>query len=216
MTDQNQIQNQNQNQNQTSSELTLPIEESKNFLTSEKLIALKQALLGIKVNVEKAISVLSKESREEESSTTNSLSESLAKLQEMAIEESGNSRIIEGVFDGQNMVGPDGKQYSVPPNYASKSKLVEGDILKLTIAPNGSFIYKQIGPLERNRLIGVLGKTESGEDYLVYVKDKKWRVLGASVTYFKGEVGDEVVILVPKDRPSKWAAVENIIKKKED
>ena len=188
-------------------------EESKNYLTSEKLIALKQALLGIKVNVDKAISVLGRGEEEDVSSAV--LEESLEKLQEMNIEEGGNGRIVEGVFDGENMVGPDGKQYSVPANYASKSKLVEGDILKLTIAPNGSFIYKQIGPIERNRLIGVLGKNESEEDYLVYVKDKKWKVLRASVTYFKGEIGDEVVILVPKDRPSKCAAIENIIKKKE-
>ena len=43
-------------------------------------------------------------------------------------------RVIEGVFDGENMIGPDGKQYSVPANYASKSKLVEGDILKMKIS----------------------------------------------------------------------------------
>jgi hypothetical protein len=188
-------------------------EENQNYLSSEKLIALRQALLGIKVNVDKAISVLSR--GEEEDISSAALEESLEKLREMNIEEGGNGRIVEGVFDGENMVGPDGKQYSIPANYASKSKLVEGDILKLTIAPNGSFIYKQIGPIERNRLIGVLGKNESEEDYLVYVKDKKWKVLTASVTYFKGEIGDEVVILVTKDRPSKWAAIENIIKKKE-
>ena len=39
-------------------------------------------------------------------------------------------KIIEGVFDGQVMLGPDGKNYPVPTNYASKSKLVEGDIMK--------------------------------------------------------------------------------------
>ena len=49
-------------------------------------------------------------------------------------------KIIEGVFDGQSMLGPDGKSYPVPANYASKSKLVQGDILKLTIADDGSFI----------------------------------------------------------------------------
>jgi hypothetical protein len=49
-------------------------------------------------------------------------------------------KIIEGVFDGQNMVGSDGKTYPVPANYASKSKLVQGDILKLTIAEDGSFL----------------------------------------------------------------------------
>src|SRR5690606_2361075 len=46
-------------------------------------------------------------------------------------------KVIEGVFDGQTMIGPDGKTYPVPANYASKSKLVEGDILKLTIADDG-------------------------------------------------------------------------------
>ena len=58
-------------------------------------------------------------------------------------------KVIEGVFDGQNMVGSDGKTYPVPANYASKSKLVQGDILKLTIAEDGAFLYKQIGPIPR-------------------------------------------------------------------
>ena len=54
-----------------------------------------------------------------------------------------DGRVIEGVFDGQHMIGSDGRQYLVPQNYASKSKLVEGDILKLTIQPNGSFLFKR-------------------------------------------------------------------------
>lgn len=124
-----------------------------------------------------------------------------------------NAKIIEGIFDGQNMVGPDGKQYSIPANYASKSKLVEGDHLKLTITNDGSFIYKQIGPVERVRLIGALVRDEVTDEYRVLAGGKSYRVLLASITYFKGEVGDEVVVLVPKDRESVWAAVENIIKK---
>ncbi|MFZ5390772.1 MAG: hypothetical protein ACOZAJ_00645 [Patescibacteria group bacterium] len=120
--------------------------------------------------------------------------------------------IIEGVFDGQNMVGPDGKMYSVPANYASKSKLVEGDLLKLTISANGSFIYKQIGPVDRDRLVGVLVKDEESEDFKVLSQGRYFKVLLASVTYFKGGLGDEVVILVPKNTTSTWAAVENVIK----
>src|SRR3990167_10975151 len=122
------------------------------------------------------------------------------------------STIIEGVFDGQHMIGPDGKQYTVPANYASKSKLVEGDILKLTISQDGSFVYKQIGPVERKRLVGVLVKDEEKNEYRVLAEGQSFRVLLASVTYFKGEAGDEAVILVPQDGESKWAAVENIIK----
>src|SRR3989338_71121 len=74
----------------------------------------------------------------------------MRKAQVLSVSDGG--KVIEGVFDGQNMVGPDGKQYPVPANYASKSKLVVGDVLKLTIAEDGSFIYKQIGPIERRKV----------------------------------------------------------------
>ena len=122
-------------------------------------------------------------------------------------------RIIEGVFDGQNMVGPDGRMYPVPANYASKSKLVEGDVLKLTIAPDGSFIYKQIGPIERKRILGVLVQDEKG-DYRIVAEGKSYKVLLASLTYYHAEPGDEVTLMVPSDQESAWAAVENVIKKK--
>lgn len=120
-------------------------------------------------------------------------------------------KVIEGVFNGEAMVGADGKRYNVPPNYASKSKLVEGDILKLTITQNGSFIYKQIGPIDRDQLITILARDQVGGDWYAVKGDRRWRVLTASVTYFRGKPGDQVVILVPKNSRSNWAAVENII-----
>lgn len=188
-------------------------DEEKTFLTGEKLMILRQLLLGIKINVDKAIDMLSK-GDDEEGIDSEALMDSLARLQTMSSETGEGGRVVEGVFDGQNMIGPDGKQYGIPPNYASKSKLVEGDILKLTINGNGSFVYKQIGPVERNRLIGVLGKNDAGE-FVAYVDNKKWKLITASVTYFKGGEGDEVVILVPQDRPSKWAAVDNVIRNRD-
>lgn len=124
----------------------------------------------------------------------------------------GGGKIVEGVFDGQNMMGPDGKKYPVPANYASKSKLIEGDVLKLTIADDGSFIYKQIGPVEREKKLGLLSQAENGE-YRVTVDGRSYRVLLASLTYFKSEPGDEVAIVVPKSGDAQWAAVENVIKR---
>jgi hypothetical protein len=124
-----------------------------------------------------------------------------------------DGQVLEGVFDGQGMVGSDGKPYPVPPNYASKSKLVEGDMLKLTITPSGAFIFKQIAPVARTRVIGELGYDETAGEYYVSSGTQKWRVLKASVTYFRGEPGDQTVLLLPEGAPSKWAAVENIVKK---
>ncbi len=120
--------------------------------------------------------------------------------------------VIEGVFDGQVMIGTDGKQYPVPANYASKSKLVEGDMLKLTITPDGSFVYKQIGPVERKRVIGIVSQDDLG-NYIVIGEGKAYRVLLASVTYFKAEPGDEVTIVVPRDSETVWAAIENLVRK---
>jgi hypothetical protein len=116
-------------------------------------------------------------------------------------------KVIEGVFDGQNMVGSDGKIYPVPANYASKSKLVQGDILKLTIADDGAFLYKQIGPIPRKQVVGTL-MLENGH-YFVDISDKKFRVLLASVTYFKAKPGDQVSVNLPEDdATAEWAALE--------
>lgn len=120
--------------------------------------------------------------------------------------------VVQGTFDGQFMTGADGKQYPVPANYASKSKLVEGDMLKLTITPDGSFIYKQIGPIERRHAIGIVSQDEHG-NYQIVADGTLYRVLLASVTYFKLEPGDEVAILLPRDLDATWAAVENVLQK---
>lgn len=121
-------------------------------------------------------------------------------------------KVIYGFFDGQIMIGDDGKQYPVPANYASKSKLVEGDKLKLTITPNNRFVYKQIGPVQRNYLIGIVKQDERG-NYTIQTQDKEYKVLLAAATYFKIEPGDEVTLIVPQDGKTVWGAIENVLQK---
>jgi len=116
-------------------------------------------------------------------------------------------KIIEGIFDGQIMIGPDGKNYPVPANYASKSKLVEGDILKLTITDDGKFLYKQIGPVERRTVIGTL--VQHDDKYYVEVAGREYQILYASVTYFHLKNGSQVSVVIPaKNDEAAWAAVE--------
>ncbi len=119
----------------------------------------------------------------------------------------GDSKVIEGVFDGQIMIGPDGKNYPVPANYASKSKLVEGDIMKLTISPDGKFLYKQIGPVERKTVIGTM--VHHDDKYYVEVAGKEYEILYASVTYFHLKEGAQVSVIIPANNDqAAWAAVE--------
>jgi hypothetical protein len=181
-------------------------------LSFSKIKLIKDLLLNSEENIKKVKDLLSGylSPEDEEKISIGQLSDT--SFENINTENSGGGRIIEGVFDGEQMIGPDGKHYSIPANYASKSKLIEGDILKLTITPSGTFVYKQIGPIERTRVIASLEQDEASNFHAI-ADGKKWKVLTASVTYYKGSAGDEVVILVPKTGESGWAAVENIVKK---
>jgi hypothetical protein len=183
------------------------------FITRSKYLLLRKILNNVHENLGKVINILESEpeAMDDFSEAMVGISHSLNEINS-DLEVVGAERVIEGVFDGEKMIANDGQEYAIPANYASKSKLVEGDILKLSINNRGDFLYKQIGPTERKKIVGTLGVDKSG-DYFVAADKKKWKVISASVTYFKGQPGDEVVILVPQDSVSKWAAVENVVKK---
>jgi len=112
--------------------------------------------------------------------------------------ESGKDKIIEGVFSGEEMLGADKNKYPVPVNYASKSKLVQGDKLKLTIEASGRMLYKQILPIERETKVGLLTKDKG--KYQVVADGVAYNVLTAAVTHFKAEIGDSISILIPKGK----------------
>lgn len=118
--------------------------------------------------------------------------------------------VIHGTFNGQIMTGADGKQYPVPANYASKSKLIEGDLLKLNITPEGNFIYKQVGPAPRLNCIGIVGQDSNG-NYFIAIDGKSYKVLLAAVTYFKAEPGDEVAAIISQEEDATWVAIENVL-----
>lgn len=119
-------------------------------------------------------------------------------------------KVIEGAFNGQAMIDETGKSWSVPANYASKSKLVQGDELKLTVTDNGSFLYKQIGPVPRRKIIGTLNMKDG--QFFVEAQGVDFRVLLASVTYYKAQPGDQVTIVVPEEGDAEWAAIEAVIR----
>ncbi|MFH1838446.1 MAG: hypothetical protein ABH808_03065 [Candidatus Kuenenbacteria bacterium] len=184
-------------------------EENLKKLDENQVILIKQVLQKIQNNIDQIFQII-KEIKPNQKEKYLIIKKSLKKLKQNFNRK--EELITEGVFDGQNMIGPDGKKYIVPINYASKSKLIEGDILKLTILDDGSFIYKQTEPVQRERLKGLLVKDREANQWEVLAGGNIYKVLTTSVTYFKGEINNEAVILVPKGNRSQWAAIENIIK----
>jgi hypothetical protein len=167
-----------------------------NFPSEEDLVSIKQALDNAENQIRKAKSLIFKTEIEE-------------MAREVADAPNNPDNVIEGIFNGESFVSPDGTNYPIPANYASKSKLVTGDLLKLTIASDGSFVYKQINPAPRKKVVGIL--EEFGDGWRINVDGQLYNVLTASVTYYKANAGDKIVGLIPEDGKADWAAVENII-----
>ncbi len=122
-------------------------------------------------------------------------------------------QVVEWLFDGYFMVGSDQKKYPVPLNYASKTKLVPGDVLKLKILADGKFVYKLIRPVERKHVRAVLSKTDDNKFIAVTDDSKTYFLNQAAVTFFKGKASDELYIVTNADGSGSFAAIEAIIKK---
>lgn len=121
---------------------------------------------------------------------------------------------VEGVFDGVNLVGEDGKRYEVQPNYAAKSRLVYGDRLKM-IAEGGKEIFKQIEKVPRKKINGIISK-----------KEGKWYILADSGSYLLSdiaaeyqnvELNDEAIAYIPEDNlRAPYAALDKVKKSGEE
>ncbi len=122
-------------------------------------------------------------------------------------------QVVEWLFDGYFMVWVDQKKYPVPLNYASKTKLVPGDVLKLKILPDGKFIYKLIRPVDRKHVRAILSQTEDNKFIAITDDNKTYFLNQAAVTFFKWKSGDELYIMINADGSGSFAAIEAVIKK---
>ena len=76
------------------------------------------------------------------------------------------------------------------------------------------FFYKQLGPVERKTLPGVL--RAEGNHFVVDAEDgKTYKILTASVTYYMSlfnlRPGDQVLLMIPADREAQWGVIDNVL-----
>jgi hypothetical protein len=127
--------------------------------------------------------------------------------------------VEEGYFDGENMIGDNGKTYPVPQNYASKTQLIVGDRMKW-IQTADREIFKLIQPAERERVVGTF--SIEGGNYVVLVDDLSHpvKILKASATYAMKnlglEVGNDVAIFIPTTTTPTWGAFSSVVTGNED
>jgi len=122
---------------------------------------------------------------------------------------SDDSKIVEWVFTWEEMLGADKNSYPVPANYSSKSKLVQWDKLKLTIMPNGKMLYKQIAPIERTFVTGLV--TKEKDKFQIVAEGNTYDLLTAAVTHFKANIWDSVTVIIPTWKQATFAAIEAVV-----
>ncbi len=117
-----------------------------------------------------------------------------------------DNKIIEWIFIWEYMLWADWNRYPVPANYASKSKLVQWDRMKLTIDPIWKMTYKQILPIARTIKTWLIAK--ENDRFIAISDSKNYNLVQRAVTHFKLTVWDKVSILVPEWKDATFAAIE--------
>lgn len=175
----------------------------------QKLAIIQEMIDSAMTSIRSAQSLMAEITGRDSSDALLEMKLSEVQSRNQAMDSEDDAPFYEGVFNGEKMITPEGEEFSVPANYASKSKLVPGDQLKLIIAADGRFIYKQIGPTDRKRILGTLIREENR--YKVIGEGKAYQVLTAAVTYYKAEVGDKITLVVPEHGESVWGAIDNVV-----
>lgn len=174
----------------------------------KKIIAIKDFIENAEKSVKNAKKLLNEILKEANISIDDLTNMDTSWLAEYKSED---SKIIEWVFTWEEMLWADNHTYPVPANYASKSKLVQWDKLKLTIEPSWKMLYKQILPIARETKVWLLVK--DNWKFQVICEWKTYNLLTAAVTHFKWEIWDNLTVLLPAWKDATFAAIEAVIPK---
>lgn len=117
-----------------------------------------------------------------------------------------------GKYDGMFMVTEAGKKYPVPDNYAAKSQLIYGDKLKMLEGPEGRR-FKHIEKIPRVEVEATL--TVKDGRLVAVTPEGSYKLIQSAVRYLRGEEGDKVKILLPRDeKHAPFAAIVEVVGKK--
>jgi len=116
----------------------------------------------------------------------------------------------EGTFDGQYLIAQDGRKTEVPANYAAKSRLVCGDVLKV-FNDNGKQVFKQIDKVERKKIDGILAKKEG--KWCILADTGSYKILDVAAEFNQAQLNDKVSAFIPANNlNSAYAALDRVYK----
>lgn len=171
-------------------------------------------VFGIQRVVEKIVSVSGEEAQQPHETLPELIAQTralLLKLEQALLREQpvaapSQTVALEGVFDGTQMIADDGALYPVPENYASKSKLLEGDLLQLIKTPDGRNYFKQVSRVPRHIKNARLEHIEANHGLARTDDGRGYQILLAPLRFFRVNPGEQLTLEVP-EAGGTWAAV---------
>ncbi len=117
---------------------------------------------------------------------------------------------IEGSFDGTHLVTPTGEKIEVPQNYAAKTRILYGDIVKM-YEENGEKKFKVTTKQPRKKVVALTTKKEG--KWYVLTGLGAYKISDGTADFNKLEVNQEVNVLVPENNLTvPFAAFDEVIK----
>jgi len=117
---------------------------------------------------------------------------------------------VEGKYDGKYIIASDGSKHEVPSNYAAKSRLVYGDVLKI-IEEDGKKVFKQIEKVARKNLEGVVTKKEG--KWHVLTETGSHLLLDRAIEFNQVKLNDLIDVVLPESNLSApFAAFNKVVK----
>jgi len=101
-----------------------------------------------------------------------------------------------GKYDGKDLITEAGEKYEVPANYAAKSKLVYGDILKL-IEEDGKKLFKQIERVRKERVEGILTKKDGA--WFLLTDRGSYKVSESAAQFQSAQLNSQATAYLPAE-----------------
>jgi len=103
---------------------------------------------------------------------------------------------VVGKYDGKDLITEAGEKHEVPANYAAKSKLVYGDVLKL-IEEDGKKLFKQIERVRKERVEGILTKKDGA--WFLLTDRGSYKVSDSAAQFQNAQLNSQASAYLPEE-----------------
>jgi hypothetical protein len=114
-------------------------------------------------------------------------------------------------YNGDSIIDDQGVIYPINKNYASKSRLIDGDVLIMRTDSQGGIYYKLSKPVPRKTVIADIKETNG--QYIAIYNNKSYKILTAASNFYELYNNCQAMIVISITEDNKWCAIDGKVTK---